>query len=42
MVRTDRGYKRRTVREVSGIDQGKALNRALWTLTERMAELKEA
>ena len=40
MVRTDRGYKRRTVREVSGIDQGKALNRALWTLTERMAELK--
>lgn len=33
---------RRRTREVSGIDQSKALNRALWTLTERMAALKAA
>lgn len=32
----------RRTREVAGIDQNKALNRALWTLTERMAELKAA
>lgn len=32
--------RRATVREVGGIDQTKALNRALWTLTEKMAELK--
>lgn len=31
---------RRTTREVAGIDQNRALNRALWHLTERMAELK--
>lgn len=31
-----------SVREVTGIDQNRALNRALWTLTERMAELKRA
>jgi hypothetical protein len=31
-----------TVREVAGIDQNRALNRALWTLTERMAEIKAA
>jgi hypothetical protein len=31
-----------SVREVGGIDQNRALNRALWTLTERMAELKAA
>lgn len=33
---------RRTTREVAGIDQNRALNRALWTLTERMAELKRS
>lgn len=33
---------RRTTREVSGIDQNKALNRALWMITERMAEAKAA
>lgn len=34
------GHRRNaTVREVAGIDQNRALNRALWTLTERMAEL---
>jgi hypothetical protein len=33
---------RRRTREVAGIDQNKALNRALWTLTERMAELKKS
>lgn len=31
---------RRTTREVAGIDQNRHLNRALWKLTERMAELK--
>lgn len=31
-----------SVREVKGIDQNRALNRALWTLAERMAELKAA
>ena len=37
------GHTRRaTVRAVNGIDQTKALNQALWTLTERMAELKNA
>lgn len=34
--------RRASVRAVGGIDQSKALNRALWTLTERMAELKNA
>ncbi len=34
--------RRATTREVGGIDQSRALNRALWTLTERMAELKSA
>lgn len=33
---------RRTTREVAGIDQNRSLNRALWLLTERMAELKAA
>lgn len=33
--------RRQTTREVAGIDQNRALNRALWTLTERMAEIKE-
>lgn len=31
-----------TVRAVTGIDQNKVLNRALWTLTEQMAALKQA
>lgn len=40
-VGTADGSRRRTsVREVTGIDQGRALNRALWMLTERMAELR--
>lgn len=34
--------RRQTTREVAGIDQNRALNRALWTLTERMAEIKRA
>ncbi len=34
--------RRVTSREVSGIDGDLRLNRALWTLTERMAELKGA
>lgn len=40
-VRDENGrMSRRTTREVAGIDQNRALNRALWLLTERMAELK--
>lgn len=31
---------KRTTRAIQGIDQNRALNRALWLLTERMAELK--
>lgn len=34
--------RRRTTREVAGIDQNRSLNRALWLLTQRMAELKSA
>lgn len=34
--------QRRTTREVAGIDQSRSLNRALWLLTQRMAELKGA
>lgn len=34
--------QRRTTREVAGIDQSRSLNRALWLLTQRMAELKRA
>jgi hypothetical protein len=34
--------QRRTTREVAGIDQSRSLNRALWMLTERMAEIKAA
>ena len=34
--------RRVTSREVTGIDGDMRLNRALWTLTERMAELKGA
>jgi len=33
--------QRRTTREVAGIDQNRALNRALWLLAERIAELKQ-
>jgi len=40
-IRTAEGrIRRHRTRAVGGIDQNKALNRALWTLTERMAELK--
>ena len=40
-VQTESGLiRRQSVREVAGIDQSRALNRALWMLTERMAELK--
>jgi len=42
-TRTAEGrIRRQRTRAVGGIDQNKALNRALWTLTERMAELKAA
>jgi hypothetical protein len=37
------GHRRRTTtREVKAIDQDAKLNRALWHLAERMAELKSA
>lgn len=37
------GRRRRvTTRDVNGIDQNVGLNRALWTLAQRMAELKSA
>lgn len=40
-TRTAEGrIRRQRTRAVGGIDQNKSLNRALWTLTERMAELK--
>lgn len=43
LVRDANGCRRRaSTREVKGIDQNKALNRALWTLAERMTELKAA
>lgn len=42
-VRGGNGRTRRaSTRAVQGIDQSKGLNRALWMLTERMAELKAA
>jgi hypothetical protein len=40
VVATNGARRRASVREVAGIDQGRALNRALWVLTERMAELR--
>jgi hypothetical protein len=41
MGRNATGQRRRvTTREVNGIDQNRSLNRALWMLAERMAELK--
>lgn len=36
----DGRLQRRTTREVAGIDQNRTVNRALWLLAERMAELK--
>ena len=36
---TRRGFRRVTTREIKGIDQDVKLNKALWMLTERMAEL---
>lgn len=38
--RDNTGVRRATTREVKGIDQDVKLNRALWQLAERMAELK--
>lgn len=40
--RGENGTRRTTTREVRGIDQDVRLNRALWKLAERMAELKAA
>jgi hypothetical protein len=42
-VTRDANNRRRnmTTREVNGIDQNISLNRALWTLAQRMADLKE-
>jgi len=42
VVAADGNRRRTSVREVSGIDQGRALNRALWVLTERMADLRRS
>lgn len=39
VVGADGRRRNASVREVQGIDQNRALNRALWTLTERMAQL---
>ena len=39
---SDGRIRRASTREVKGIDQNKTLNRALWTLAERMQELKVA
>lgn len=39
---SDGSRRNASVREVNGIDQNRALNRALWTLAERMAEIKAA
>jgi Domain of unknown function (DUF932) len=42
-TRSANGRRRRTTtRPVNGIDQNITLNRALWTLSERMAEIKAA
>lgn len=42
-VYDDNGRSRRaSSRAVNGIDQASALNRALWTLTERMAQIRQA
>lgn len=39
MARNENGRRGRT-REVTGIDQNNSLNRAIWSLSEKMAELK--
>jgi hypothetical protein len=36
------GFKSRKIRSVSGIDESTKLNKALWTLAEKMAELKKS
>jgi hypothetical protein len=42
-IQNDKGQvKRQKVRAVKGIGQAEALNRAIWTLTEGMAAIKEA
>lgn len=41
-VGKDGRMRRASTRAVGGIDQNRALNRAMWTLTEKMAELKAA
>jgi len=41
-VGSDGRHRRTSTREVKGIDQSKALNRALWTLAAEMAKLKAA
>ena len=41
-VNANNQRRRITTREVNGIDQNVKLNRALWTLAERMAEIKAA
>lgn len=38
----DGRWRRATTREITGIDQDVKLNKALWVLAERMAELKKA
>ena len=41
-ARDGKGYaKRVTTREIKSIDQNNALNRALWTLAEKMMQLKK-
>lgn len=35
-------WRKKTARAVKGVDQNTAINRALWTLTEKMAALKAA
>lgn len=41
--RTPEGrFKRSTTREIKSIDQSTALNRALWSLAEKMSQLKQA
>ncbi len=39
-VKANGERQNRKTREVNGIDQNVRLNRALWTLAEKMAELK--
>jgi hypothetical protein len=35
------GHTRKRIRSVSSVSANVALNRSLWTLAERMAELKQ-